>query len=91
MGSARPSIYESGSKFVDFFVTKRLTESRVSARLIYMSKNKNRRAQSSKPAKSGNTEYMYGMQELRRSNAAGSHKTAKDYRRKPKHVGRGWE
>lgn len=55
-----------------------------------MSKNKNRRPQASKPAKSGNTEYMRGMQELRRSNAAGTHKSAKDYRRKPKHF-KGWE
>ena len=56
-----------------------------------MSKNKNRRAQTRKPAKSGNTPYMEGMQELRRSNAAGPHKTEKDYRRKPKHVNKGWE
>jgi hypothetical protein len=56
-----------------------------------MAKNKNRRAQASKAPKSGNTAYMEGMQELRRSNAAGTHKSAKDYRRKPKHVSRGWE
>ena len=56
-----------------------------------MSKNKNRRAQNSKPAKSGNERYMEGMQELRRSNAAGSHRSAKDYRRKPKHVNKGWD
>lgn len=56
-----------------------------------MSKNKNRRKQSSKPAKSGNERYMEGMQELRRSNAAGSHRSAKDYRRRPKHRGKGWE
>lgn len=56
-----------------------------------MPKNKNRRPQTSKPAKSGNTRYMEGMQELRRSNAAGSHKSAKDYRRKPKHINRGWD
>lgn len=56
-----------------------------------MPKNKNRRPQTSKPAKSGNTRYMEGMQELRRSNAAGSHRSAKDYRRKPKHVDRGYE
>lgn len=55
------------------------------------SKNKNRRQQASKPAKSGNTAYMQGMQELRRSNAAGTHRSAKDYRRKPKHAGKGWE
>ena len=55
------------------------------------SKSKNRRSQVSKPAKSGNTPYMEGMQELRRSNAAGPHRSAMDYRRKPKHAGRGWE
>lgn len=55
------------------------------------SRSKNRRSQVSKPAKSGNEAYAMGMQELRRSNAAGAHRTAKDYRRKPKHVNRGWE
>lgn len=53
-----------------------------------MSKHR-KRPQASKPAKSGNTKYMEGMQELRRSNAAGIHKSEKDYRRKPKHGG--WE
>lgn len=51
-----------------------------------MKKNKRPQAQ-----KSRNEAYMRGMQELRRSNAAGSHKSVKDYRRKPKHPGRGWE
>lgn len=51
----------------------------------------NRRAQTPKPAKSGNTGYMEGMQELRRSNASGSHKAATDYRRRPKHMGKGWQ
>jgi hypothetical protein len=55
------------------------------------SRSKNRRNQVSKPAKSGNSAYMEGMQELRRSNAAGTHRTVKDYRRKPKHPGREWE
>lgn len=55
-----------------------------------MKKKTNRRPQTSKPAKSGNTPYMEGMQELRRSNAAGPHRSANDYRRKPKHTGRGW-
>lgn len=55
-----------------------------------MKKNTNRRPQTSKPAKSGNTAYMEGMQQLRRSNAAGTHKSVKDYRRKPKHF-KGWE
>ena len=53
---------------------------------------KNKRVQSPKPKGFGeNRRYMEGMQELRRSNAAGTHKSAKDYRRKPKHSGRGWE
>ena len=56
-----------------------------------MSKNKNRRPQTSKPAKSGNSRYVEGMQELRRSNAAGMHRSAADYRRKPKHAKKGWE
>jgi hypothetical protein len=56
-----------------------------------MSKNKNRRPQTPKAKNMGNEAYMRGMQELRRSNAAGSHKSVKDYRRKPKHAGRGWE
>lgn len=56
-----------------------------------MSKNKNRRPQVHKPAKSGNSKYMEGMQELRRSNAAGPHRSDKDYRRRPKHMGKGWE
>lgn len=51
-----------------------------------MGKSK-RRLQAQKVA---NTEYMRGMQELRRSNAAGTHKSVKDYRRKPKHF-KGWE
>lgn len=55
-----------------------------------MKKNTNRRPQTRKPAKSGNTPYMEGMQELRRSNAAGPHRSTADYRRKPKHTGRGW-
>lgn len=55
------------------------------------SRSKNRRSQVSKPAKSGNTAYMEGMQELRRSNAAGAHRSANDYRRRPKHMGKGWE
>lgn len=54
-----------------------------------MSKNKNRRPQTRKPAKSGNTRYMEGMQELRRSSAAGPHTPKNAYRRKPKHGG--WE
>lgn len=57
-----------------------------------MKKNKNyRRAQTSKPAKSGNTPYMEAMMGKRFSNAAGIHRSATDYRRKPKHVKKGWD
>lgn len=55
------------------------------------SRNKNKRPQVSKPPKGKNTEYMRGMQEIRFSNAAGPHRSDTDYRRKPKHPGRGWE
>lgn len=51
-----------------------------------MTKNKNTKRPQAQ--KGRNIEYMKGMQELRRSNAAGTHKTAKDYRRKAKHVNR---
>lgn len=50
--------------------------------------NKNKRPQAPKVR---NESYMRGMQELRKSNAAGTHRSVKDYRRKPKHVGKGWE
>jgi hypothetical protein len=56
-----------------------------------MSKNKNRRPQTSKPAKSGNREMMYAFQDLRRSSATSRHGTVKDYRRKPKHANKGWD
>ncbi len=52
-----------------------------------MAKNKKR----PQAPKARNEAYMRGMQELRMSNASGTHKSAKDYRRKPKHAGRGWE
>lgn len=52
-----------------------------------MAKNKKR----PQAQKARNENYMRGMQELRRSNAAGTHRSAKDYRRKPKHVNRGWD
>ncbi len=55
-----------------------------------MKKKTNRRPQTSKPAKSGNTPYMEGMQEIRRSNAAGPHRSAADFRRRPKHMKKGW-
>jgi hypothetical protein len=55
------------------------------------SRSRNRRNQVSKPAKSGNEGYMRDMQEIKFSNAAQPHRSDKDYRRKPKHAGRGWE
>ena len=55
-----------------------------------MSKNKNRRPQTQKPKNMGNEAYMRGMQDIRKSNAAGPHRSATDYRRKPKHF-KGWE
>lgn len=56
-----------------------------------MKKNTNRRPQTSKPAKSGNSKYMEGMQELRRSSATSRHKMATDYNRRPKHMKKGWD
>ena len=56
-----------------------------------MAKNTNRRPQTRKPAKSGNTPYMEAMQGKKFSNAAGAHRSATDYRRKPKHAKRGWD
>lgn len=41
--------------------------------------------------KARNEDYMRGMQALRQSNASGFHRTEADYRRKPKHVKKGWE
>lgn len=55
-----------------------------------MKKNSKHRKRPQAP-KARNEEYMRGMQELRRSNAAGTHKSAKDYQRKPKHRNRGWD
>ena len=49
-----------------------------------MNKNKNRRPQTPKV---GNREMAKAFQELRRSSATTPHKSAKDYRRKPKHGG----
>ena len=52
---------------------------------------KNRRPQNSKPAKSGNSKYVEAMQGKRFSSAAGPHKKATDYARRPKHRNQGWE
>lgn len=38
-----------------------------------------------------NAEHQRRVIETRRSNATSKHKSVKDYRRKPKHTGRGWE
>lgn len=51
-----------------------------------MAKNKKR----PQTPKARNEPYMRAMQEIRQSNAAGSHKSARDYRRKPKHF-KGWD
>lgn len=56
-----------------------------------MKKNTNRRPQTSKPAKSGNSKYVEAMQGKRFGNAAGPHRLDTDYRRRPKHKGKGWE
>lgn len=51
-----------------------------------------RRDQTRKPRAMSvpNPTYAREMQELRRSNAAGAHKTPKSYSRRPKHF-KGWE
>jgi predicted nucleic acid-binding Zn ribbon protein len=36
-------------------------------------------------------EYVQHVQELRMGSTTSPHKSPKDYRRKPKHPGRGWE
>jgi hypothetical protein len=57
-----------------------------------MGNHKNRRQQTAKSLTSGrNPKFNEAMRELGRSNAARPHKSDKDYRRKPKHSGRGWE
>lgn len=60
-----------------------------------MSRNnrKNRQGQTPKPRGMGmaNKAYVDEMQGLRRSSATSRHRSARDYRRKPKHSGRGWE
>lgn len=55
-----------------------------------MGNYKNRRAQTPKASK--RTIDKIGQAEIDRagSNAAGPHRLKTDYRRKPKHVGRGW-
>jgi len=58
-----------------------------------MSKNKNRRAQTPKSPLAGSRNFAMVEADLaRRSSSAGMpHKSVKDYRRKPKHAGKGWE
>lgn len=53
------------------------------------SRNKNKRVQSPKGGE--NKALARAMQEKRFSNAAQPHRTATDYRRKPKHPKKGWE
>lgn len=53
-----------------------------------MSKSKNRRPQT---PKNTDSKYVREIQELRRSNAAGIHRTPKNYTRKVKHKNKGWD
>lgn len=53
-----------------------------------MKKNTNRRPQTTKDTLDRR---IRAEVDRARSNAAGPHKAASDYRRKPKHVGRGWD
>lgn len=55
-----------------------------------MSKSNRRRGQRPKGKGLSDERYVREIQELRRSGAAGPHRTATDYRRKPKHF-KGWE
>ena len=54
-----------------------------------MNKNKNRRVQSPKGGE--NKALARAMQGKRMSSAAGPHRPATDYRRKPKHPNKGWD
>lgn len=52
----------------------------------------NRRDQTKKPLTNGrNEKFNEAMREKGRSSAASPHKSKMDYRRKPKHMGKGWE
>lgn len=51
----------------------------------------NRRNQTPKHITAGrNEKFNEAMREIGRSSATDRHRSAKDYRRKPKHTGRGW-
>ena len=51
----------------------------------------NRRNQNAKALTGGrNEKFNEAMREIGRSSATDRHRSPKDYRRKPKHVGRGW-
>jgi hypothetical protein len=56
--------------------------------VLLMSKRANRRPQTPKV---GNRELAVAMQEKRRSSATDRHRSVKDYQRKPKHPGKGYE
>ncbi len=49
--------------------------------------NKNRRPQAQKRT----TDHQRYVTDLRSSNAAMPHKSGTDYRRRPKHMGKGWQ
>lgn len=48
--------------------------------------NKNKRPQAPKQ-----NAHVQRVQELRQGSTTSPHRSPRDYRRKPKHVGRGWE
>lgn len=51
----------------------------------------NRRNQTKKTLSAGrNEKFNEAMREIGRSSATDRHRSPKDYRRKPKHTGRGW-
>lgn len=46
---------------------------------------------SNRPNHRRDPEHQRRVEDIRRSNATSKHKSVKDYRRKPKHVNKGWE
>lgn len=46
---------------------------------------------SNRPNHRRSAEHQRRVEDIRRSNAASKHKSVKDYRRKPKHVNKGWD
>lgn len=54
-------------------------------------KNANSNGRKMKQPKARNREFNQAMMEIGRSSAASRHRMATDYRRKPKHVKKGWD